>query len=476
MTVAPALMQVEQDTRSPGTTPRPRLRTAEHKLTSVGEFSRRSEQLVDGGGVQNVQALGAWLQLWTCHSRSDGTIWLTAAEAAEALGVAVETWRRWAGLLTAAQLLAPHGKAYLVPHPAAVEGCLPGLVTPGGWRSLHRTTFAGLVERLAAQGVAGPQRAGVLGVFAVVLLRHTYGRAGHDVVQPTALPALHQLLDRKTVSAYLGHLAGVLDRPCRGRLVYVGRDVIEQPWAHLTPAADEPVVSPFDQVAEPAEDRSFPHSHAQPSRSGTPLGQDRTPGEAGGTFVELLTALDRRAPGAARAIAQHRLARALLRTALLETGCQVEHLVYELTRASLADARDLAGVLAHRVPDAVEVLRLRTLLDDQHARAERQAYATQDRRELLAFDARRAAQEAASARAAEDLAVAEVEQAAGDDWLQLLDVIASRYSGPIRVHGRALEAAARAAVRETALAGCVDPSQEGPTNYQAAVQKLLREA
>ncbi len=465
MTVAPALAQVEQDTPgSPGTT-RPRLRTAAHKVTSCGEFSRRSEQLLAvGAGVAQVQAVGAWLQLWVGHARVDGTIWLTASEAAKVLGVTPATWRRWARLLVDAELLAPHGRAYLVPDPAAMEGCAAGQVTPGGWRSLRRSSFEALAGRLAAQGISGTKRAGALGVFAVVLLRHTYGRAGIDVVQPGALPALYELLDRRTVSTYLELLGGVLARPSRGRLAYAGRDLHEHGW--------EAVVSPLEDLSAPEHERPFPPSHAPSLDQELPLDQNPTPGKAAGTFVELLTSLDRRAPGAAVAIARHRLAKALLRAALLEVGRDVEVLAYELTRTSLADARDLASVIAHRVPDAVDVLRLRQLLHDEQARAERQAYAIQERRvsrEWAAAQQRRAA----AANAAEQARTAmAVEQAAGCHWPQVLEVVAA--SARLKLHGRALEASARAAVRETAATRFPDAdARDERTVLGWAVSQLL---
>ncbi len=465
MTVAPALVQVEQDTPgSPGTM-RPRLRTAAHKVTSCGEFSRRSEQLLAAGaGVAQVQALGAWLQLWVGHARVDGTIWLTAGEAAEVLGVTPATWRRWARLLVDAELLAPHGRAYLVPDPAAMEGCVPGQVTPGGWRSLHRPSFESLAGRSAAQGVSGAKRAGALGVFAVVLLRHTYGRAGIDVVQPGALPALYELLDRRTVSTYLEMLGNVLTRPSRGRLAYAGRDLLEHGW--------EAVVSPLRAVPATEDERPFPPSHARSLSQEPSLGQDPTPGEAGGTFVDLLTSIDRRVPGAAAAVARHRLAKALLRAALLESGCDVEGLAYELTRSSLAGARELAGVLAHRVPDAVDALRLRQLLHDERARAERQAYAIQEHRvsrEWAAAQRRRAAADSAAEQARTALAI---EQAAGDQWPQLLEVVAA--SARLKLHGRALEASARAAVRETAATWSPDADARDERNVLGwAVSQLL---
>ncbi len=441
MTVAPALVQVEQDTPgSPGTM-RPRLRTAAHKVTSCGEFSRRSEQLLAAGaGVAQVQAVGAWLQLWVGHARVDGTIWLTASETAEVLGVTLATWRRWARLLVDAELLAPHGRAYLVPDPAAMEGCAAGQVTPGGWRSLRRSSFEALAGRLAAQGISGAKRAGALGVFAVVLLRHTYGRAGIDMVQPGALPALYELLDRRTVSTYLELLGDVLTRPSRGRLAYAGRDLLEHGW--------EAVVSPREDVSVSAGEGPFPPSHARPLSQVPPIGQDPPPGEAGGTLVDLLTLLDRQAPGAATAITRHRLAKALLRAALLEVGRDVEGLARELTRASLADARDLAAVIAHRVPAVVDALQLRSQLRDTRWRAERQAYAIQERR-LAREQAETHHRRAQAAAAAEhDRTAQAVELAAGEDWPQLLDAIAA--SSRLRLRGRALEASTRAAVRQVA--------------------------
>jgi len=440
VTLAPALVQVQPDTRSASTTAS-RLRTAAHKLTSCGEFSRRSEQLLaPGAGVAHVQALGAWLQLWVGHARVDGTVWLTAGEAAEVLGVAPATWRRWSRLLVDAELLAPHGRAYLVPDPAAMEGCAAGKVTPGGWRSLRRSSFEALAGRFAAQGVSGAKRAGALGLFAVVLLRHTYGRAGIDVVQPEALPALYELLDRRTVSTYLELLGNVLTRPSRGRLAYAGRGLLEHGW--------EAVVSPLEDVSVTEDECPFPPSHAHPLSQVLPIGQDPPPGEVGGTLVDLLTLLDRQAPGAATAITRHRLAKALLRAALLEVGRDAEVLAYELTRSSLADARDLAGVIAHRVPDVVDALRIRSQLRDARGRAERQAYAIEERRLTRAHAEAQHQREQAAAAAEQDRAAAAVERAAGEDWPRLLEVVAA--GSRLHLRGRALEASTRAAVRQVA--------------------------
>lgn len=471
MTVAPALRPVQPDTRSACTTTRPRLRTVAHKVTSCGEFSRRSEQMLGtGAGVVHVQALGAWLQLWIGHARVDGTIWLTAGEVAEVLGVSAATWRRWARLLEEADLLAPHGRAYLVPGPAAMEGCATGQVGPGGWRSLHRASLQALAQGFVVQGVAGAKRAGALGLFAIVLLRHTYGRAGVDVVQPGTLPALYELLDRRTVSTYLDLLGGVLTRPSRGRLAYAGRYLLEY--------AQEAVVSPLEDVSAPAPERSFPPSHARPVGQVLSVDQDPTPGEDGGSLVDLLAALDRRAPGAAGAITGHRLARARLREALLEVGRDVEVLAHGLTEASLADARDLAGVIAHRVPAVVDALQ----------RRRRQAYALEEQRLAREQAREQRRREQDTAAAAHDQAAMAVELAAGQDWPTLLAVIAA--SSRLRLHGRALEASTRAAVRQVAAqmtppatssvlrAGGgtrLGPEQEQQT-LRRAVQQLLTQS
>ena len=200
MTIARADSSADHDTPSACIT-QGRLLTPAHKVTGCGEFTRRSDvlQAYAVSGRQLLQAVGAWHQLWTAHSRSDGTVWLTAEQVCARLRISRPLWAELAGLLEAGGLLAPHGARYVVPDAQVLEG-LGRHYTPGGWRSLHRETYrAAVVDRLARrQRAAAPRDTRGAGMGAAAAHRRTgdggppdrEGRARPDArpTDPTQLP------------------------------------------------------------------------------------------------------------------------------------------------------------------------------------------------------------------------------------------------------------------------------------------------
>jgi hypothetical protein len=101
--------------------------TSDSRCFSTGAAPRRGSS---SGSPRTPNAV------WTAHSRSDGTVWLTAEQVCEQLRISRPLWAELAGLLEAGGLLAPHGARYVVPDAQVLEG--PGRhYTPGGWRSLH---------------------------------------------------------------------------------------------------------------------------------------------------------------------------------------------------------------------------------------------------------------------------------------------------------------------------------------------------
>jgi len=506
MTVARADSSADHDTPSACTT-QGRLLTPAHKVTGCGEFTRRSDvlQAYAVSGRQLLQAVGAWHQLWTAHSRSDGTVWLTAEQVCAQLRISRPLWVELAGLLEAAGLLAPHGARYVVPDAQVLEG-LGRHYTPGGWRSLHRETYrAAVVDRL---DVNGPQRLAILGVLAWVLLRHTAVRG--TAVHRTAKAELARMLDPRTLRSYLGHLAGVLDCPSRGRLRLLARTVLERP---LSPDTPSPVSSPSNRPdrpaashpagrssPDPADDQKSPlgseftgPSSPENAPSAACLGQEplqvrttypdgprenRPPvlpawGSRDGTehprLGTLVARLDEHASGAWEIQARPDVRR-ILSAALWSLEGNVGALVDALCADPFTGARTIPGLLRSRAPIATERVLRRWAARDLQARAERAATAYQDQlRQQRAARAHAAALHAAEQDRADQLEtrldhpdVADLRQQLHEQTRPRL----GRFAGPV-----ATAAATRAAVL-AAAAPDVDPT----TLPVARLRELLRTA
>jgi len=506
MTIARADSSADHDTPSACIT-QGRLLTSAHKVTGCGEFTRRSDvlQAYAVSGRQLLQAVGAWHQLWTAHSRSDGTVWLTAEQVCAQLRISRPLWAELAGLLEAGGLLAPHGARYVVPDAQVLEG-LGRHYTPGGWRSLHRETYrAAVVDRL---DVNGPQRLAILGVLAWVLLRHTAVRG--TAVHRTAKAELARMLDPRTLRSYLGHLAGVLDCPSRGRLRLIARSALERP---LSPDTPSPVSSPSDRPdrpaashpagrfsPDPADDQKSPlgsefggPSSPENAPSAACLGQEplqirttypdgsrenRPPvlpawGSRDGTehsgLGVLVARLDEHAPGAWEIQARPDVRR-ILSAALWSLEGNVGALVDALCADPFTGARTIPGLLRFRAPVATERVLRRWAARDLQARAERAATAYQDQlRQQRAARAQAAAQHAAEQDRADQLetrldhpAVADLRQQLHEQTRPRL----GRFAGPV-----ATAAATRAAVL-AAAAPDVDPT----TLPDAQLRELLHTA
>jgi uncharacterized protein YjeT (DUF2065 family) len=477
MTITPTRLRAEDDTRRAPTGPG-RLLTPAHKVTSCGEFTRRSDVLhaYAVSGRQLLQAVGAWQQLWVAHSRSDGTVWLTAEQTAAALGISRPLWAELAGLLAAGGLLVPHGQRYAVPDAAALEG-LGRHLAPGGWRSLHRDTYrASVLGRLE---VDGAQRLAVQGVLAWVLLRHTAVR-GTGVAR-AAKPELAGLLDPRTLRRYLQLLAGVLDCPSRGRLAYVGRTALERPETgagpSLLPSLPEPPRRPADPHPAPPDDQECTFTGAQPGfgvtrnarsgaspRSGTSTGQDLPAGGAATrrppvlpawgsrdgsehrALPELVARLEDRAPGAWEVQARPDV-RKILSAALWTTEGDVDALADALCADPFTGARSIVGVLRSRAAVATERIRRRQAALDRQARAQRWE---QWERERLATERAARTQAAATAAAEQDRSEQDrqrLRDVAGADYDQHLDLAGTALLGRIRSRA-ATERAVLTAVRD----------------------------
>jgi hypothetical protein len=473
MTVTPARLRAEDDTRRVLTTSG-RLLTPAHKVTGCGEFTRRSDVLhaYAVSGRQLLQAVGAWHQLWVVHSRSDGTVWLTAEEAAAALGISRPLWAELAALLEAAGLLERHGRCYVVPDAAALEG-LGRHFRPGGWRAVHRETFrASLLGRL---DVDAGQRLAVQGVLAWVVLRHTAVRGAG--VSRGAKRELATLLDPRTLRRYLQLLTGILDCPSRGRLVYVGRSALERPQTADTPSQAPTHQSgsqrPRARLLGRVDDQESPFATPEIghevtrnarsgacSRSGTSSGQDLPPadpvsrrppvlpawGNRNGSehpaLAELVDHLEQHVAGAWEVQARPDV-RQILSAALWSLDGDVPALVDALCADPFTGARTIPGVLRARVPVAAERIRRQRAAADQQARAA--AWERYDRERRAAGQAARAA---AAASAEQDRADGElVTVAAGQLWPALLEHVGAglRFGGVV-----AAEATARARVRAVA--------------------------
>lgn len=475
MTLVPCPDRGQQDTPACRPAPTARLASRWHKLTSPDEFRRRTDALGGLGlpGRVVLQASGAWLQLWVGHSWADGTIPLTPAQAAGAVGASAKTWRELSDVLAAAGLLEQHGEHYRVPDPAVLEGFALEHRGAAGFRSLHRAAFheqAVLRAALhAGQGraAAGKRRA-VLGVLAWVVLRHTSPLGTR--VSRQARAELDELLDRDTARNYLGCLEGLLTRGARGHLTYVGRSLLEGAGrpdrltsvvagpANETGSARHPSRVAEDACAPETGSRTRtttvenpdagassrsrdheqlpPNPQPEPTRALTPPRGDKPRHPL---LDDLVNELERWEPRLRRLRRRPQALQALSDALGMLDGDRAGLLAQLRAGGPLTTATyPVPALIRCRLPAAVNELRagaVRRTEAAEHAAWRRQQHAaTRATREHVA--------------AAAEQAAAEVEHAAGGDWERLVQAVALRTG--LTTCGPAAQGTARAAVRAVA--------------------------
>jgi hypothetical protein len=462
--------------------------TREDRATSRPELASRVARLVAiVDGPRALEALGAYALCWHQLSTGAGFVPLTGRELAQALGVDERTWARLCRVLVGAGLLEVAHRGYQLVRPRDLEGTAAARGTAGYLRT-YRPAYAQTVARVRAAG-SGRRGAYVLaslGALELVRVLHVSWRNGTTQL-PAAAASRAYGVSEKTWLGYLGLLSRALVLTRDGsRLRMLGWAALcfGPSWRRTAPAALEAIgvhkvpVS-VDEIVHNLPDLSAAKARAEgknsplpPPPSTPPDGLSRGAKRRGEHphLEALLTQLEATVPAAGQA-RWRRPVRAELSHALAAAAGDVGALVTALTQRTFDGAKDVPRVLVYRCGAAVEIVRARQA-------AQAAAGAAADVRAEHA----RAAADAAGQQRQEAAFGDRLASAAGERYLELLDLVAvdlgqPRPGSPTFRGGvqRVVEAAARVRVRAVSGISAAD-ADIAREDLRAAVALVLDHA